>query len=158
MESKGLRFTAGLDGRYEGGRVAVRPVAEASVAIPVVRTAHLEACTLSVSDARTSLGGRFRVPAGKLSLKGSARISVRHGQRRPELKFSVMPTEKAVVAVGAVAALAAGKRLSTSPRVALVPGVGVEVDVGLRHDRGSGATTLQVRDANVVLQLPSTDL
>ena len=60
--------------------------------------------------------------------------------------------------MGAVAALAAGKRLSTSPRVALVPGVGAEVDVGLRHDRGSGATTLQVRDANVVLQLPSTDL
>ena len=135
--------------------------------LPVLKSEHVDLCTATLSNTQAALGARFRAPLpGDFgAVKGSVKLRLKHGSRRPDLQFSAMPTDKKVMAAGAVGLLASGKGISYSPDVKLLAGqtrklrglelrprVGVDLDLKARWDQKLRGLTVDLRDCNLVVK------
>ena len=140
---------------------------QVALQLQLLKSDHLDFCTATLSNTQAALGARFRAPLpGDFgAVKGSVKLRLKHGSRRPDLQFSAMPTDKKVMAAGAVGLLAGGKGVSYSPDVKLLggpprrlrglelrPRVGVDLDLKARWDQKLRGLAVELRDCNLVIK------
>ena len=162
-----MEIVGGVDARFEDGALSARPVGQVALQLPVPQSDCVDFCTATFSNTQAALGARFRAPLpGDFgAVKGSVKLRLKHGSRRPDLQFSAMPTDKQVLAAGAVGLLASGKGVSYSPDVKLLggpprrlrglelrPRVGVDLDLKARWDRKLRGLAVELRDCNLVIK------
>ena len=162
-----VELVGGVDARFEEGCLSARPVGQVGLQLPVLKSEHLELCTATLSNTQAALSARFRAPLpGELgAVKGSVKLRLKHGSRRPDLQFSAMPTDKKVMAAGAAGLLASGKGVSYSPDVKLLggqtrklrglelrPRLGLDLDLKVRWNEKLRGLAVELRDCNLVVK------